>query len=139
MIASKASCIKNKKQKDRLKKGIKTRFAMFLIFLLLILIGYIFKEKIVLKSIFFFTLILFLFLTFYYALLFLYLLKSKKRIKEVFIIPEEIYNSDLFFNFKFSPLFFLTEIKLNLSTNKSEIIFNFNPKKFIFKAIPFYK
>ncbi len=112
---------------------------MIILFILFIIISYIFRSNIIFKSLLFFSSILFLFFILYYLIFIFYCLKNKKKISGFFTIPEEIENSELIFKYKFNSLFFLSEYKPVLITDKSEILFNFDNKQGIFKAIPFYR
>lgn len=112
---------------------------MIVLFIFLIILSFFFKNILVFKSIFFFLSVLFSFLIIYYLILFFYLGRRRKDIINAFLIPEEIDNSNLIFNFKISPLYFLTNFKLNLITDKCEIAFNYNHDLACFEAIPFYR
>lgn len=112
---------------------------MFVFFLLISIISFFYRENIIFNSFFIFSVILISFFFIYYLLLFLYCLKKRKQFNKLFQIPEEIDNSNLDFDFKISPIFFLTEFKLILISDKCEIFFTYDNKKKKFQSIPFYR
>lgn len=112
---------------------------MIILFFILIFFSYLLRTNYIFKSIFIFSCLFSLFFILYYIILFFYIIKTKKNIISAFQIPEEIDNSELSFKFDFSKLFFITDLKLYLITDKSEILFNYDPKLCKFSSIPFYR